>query len=87
MEVMVRTTQESRQALRSYLRNRRMTTSFHQTLTALTLNDLEDALGLLQGIHHPSEVWTKEIEAFLSKTMGTVPQDPASARPGLLEGR
>jgi len=54
MEVQAHTTPETRQALRSYLRNRRLTTSVHQTITYLTLNDLEEALRLLQGIHHPS---------------------------------
>lgn len=39
MEVQVHTTPESRQALRDYLRNRRLTTSIHQTITAQTLND------------------------------------------------
>src|ERR1035438_9704419 len=66
MEVQAHTTPESRQALRNYLRNRRLTTSIHQTITTQTLNDLEDALPLLQGTPHPSEAWTEEIENFLS---------------------
>lgn len=86
MEVIVHTTPESRQALRSYLRSRRLTGSVHQTITALTLNDLEEALRLLQGIQHPSAAWTEEIESFLNKTVGAVQPDPASALPGLLEG-
>lgn len=57
MDVQAHTTPESRQALRSYLRNRRMTTSIHQTITTQTLNDLEEALGLLRGVHHPSAAW------------------------------
>ena len=86
MEIRAHTTPEDRQALRSYLRNRRLTTSIHQTITAQTLNDLEDALRLLQGIHHPSAAWTEEIEIFLAKRVSTPSPDPAWALPGLLEG-
>jgi len=67
MEVQAHTTPESRQALRSYLRNRRMTTSIHQTITTQTLNDLEEAIRLLRGVQHPSEAWVEEIEAFLAE--------------------
>src|ERR1035438_4211068 len=49
MDVRAHTTPDDRQALRSYLRNRRLTTSVHQTITAQTLNDLEEALRLLEG--------------------------------------
>jgi len=86
MEVQARTTPETRQALRSYLRDRRMTTSIHQTITTQTLNDLEEALRLLKGVHHPSEAWVEEIEAFLSKRVSSPPPNPAWALPGLLEG-
>ena len=86
MEVQAHTTPESRQVLRNYLRNRRLTTSIHQTITTQTLNDLEDALRLLQGIQHPSAAWTEEIEVFLSKRVDTPTQNPAWALPGLLEG-
>ena len=64
MDVRVHTTPEDRQALRAYLRNRRLTTSIHQTITTQTLNDLEEALRLLDGIRHPSEAWVDEVEAF-----------------------
>jgi len=67
MDVQAHTTPETRQALRNYLRDRRMTTSIHQTITTQTLNDLEEALRLLKGVHHPSEAWLEEIEAYLEK--------------------
>jgi hypothetical protein len=86
MEVQAHTTPETRQALRSYLRNRRLTTSVHQTITTLTLNDLEEALRLLQGIHHPSAARTEEIEDFLAKRVTSPVQNPAWALSGLLEG-
>lgn len=85
MEVQAHTTPESREALRTYLRNRRLTTSIHQTITTQALNDLELALSLLRGIDHPSAAWTEEIELFLSKRIATPAQDPAGALPGLLE--
>jgi len=74
LPVIVHTTPESRQALRSHLCNRRVTRSIHQTLTASTLNDQEDALRLLQGIRHPSAAWAEEIDVFLSRTLGSGPQ-------------
>lgn len=83
MEVQVHTTPESRQALRKYLRDRRMTTSVHQTITALALSDLEEALRLLQGIQQPSD----EVETFLARTISQPPPNPAWALPGLLESR
>ncbi len=86
MEVQAHTTPESRQVLRSYLRNRRLTTSIHQTITTQALNDLEDALRLLQGIQHHSAAWTEEIEVFLAKRVAMPSPDPAWALPGLLEG-
>ena len=86
MEVQAHTTPESRQALRSYLRNRRLTNSVHQTITTQALDDLEQALRLLQGIHHPSEAWTEEIEMFLAERVQLPQPDPALALPGLLEG-
>ena len=76
MEVQAHTTTETRQALRSYLRNRRLMTSIHQTITSQTLNDLEEAQRLLQGIHHPSAASTEEIEAFLTKRITTPAQNP-----------
>ncbi len=86
MDVQAHTTLDSRQALRSYLRNRRMTTSIHQTITARTLNDLEEALRLLRGVHHPSEAWVDEIEAFLAKRAPSPVPGNATALPGLPEG-
>ena len=86
MEVQDHTTPETRQALRSYLRNRRLTTSVHQTITAQTLNDLEEALRLLKGVHHPSEAWVEEIEAYLAKRVTIPSPNPDWALPGLLEG-
>jgi hypothetical protein len=86
MDVQAHTTPESRQALRCYLRDRRMTTSIHQTITTQTLNDLEEALRLLKGIHHPSEAWMEEIEGFLEKRAPTPAPHNATALPGLLEG-
>lgn len=86
MDVSSHTTPEDRQALRDYLRNRRMTTSIHQTITTQTLNDLEEALRLLKGVHHPSEAWLEEIEAFLEKRAPLPAPDRATALPGLLEG-
>lgn len=86
MEVRAHTTPEDRQALKDYLRNRRMTTSIHQTITTQTLNDLEEALRLLKGVHHPSEAWLEEIEAFLEKRAPSPAPYNATALPGLLEG-
>jgi hypothetical protein len=86
MDVRAHTTPEDRQALRNYLRNRRLTTSMHQTITAQTLNDLEEALRLLEGIRHPSEGWVDEVETFLAvRTTAPVP-DRKWALPGLLDG-
>jgi hypothetical protein len=86
MEVQAHTTPESRQALRRYLRDRRMTTSIHQTITTQSLNDLEEALRLLRGVHHPSEAWVDEIEAFLAQRAPCPAPHNATALPGLLEG-
>lgn len=86
MEVQAHTTPESRQSLRRYLRDRRMTTSIHQTITAQTLNDLEEALRLLKGVQHPSEPWVEEVEAYLAKRTPSPTPRNATALPGLLEG-
>ena len=85
MEVQAHTTPESRQVLRRYLRDRRMTTSIHQTITTQTLNDLEEALSLLGGVHHPSEAWVDEIEAYLAKRAPSPVPRNSTALPGLLE--
>jgi hypothetical protein len=86
MEVQAHTTPESRQVLRRYLRDRRMTTSIHQTITTQTLNDLEEALRLLKGVLHPSEAWLDEIEAFLEQRVPSPAPYNATAIPGLLTG-
>ena len=86
MEVQVHTTPESRQALRDYLRNRRLTTSIHQTITTQTLNDLEEALRLLRGVQHPSEAWVDDVEAFLDQLIPRPSPRNATALPGLLDG-
>ncbi len=86
MEVQAHTTPETRQALRSYLRDRRMTTSIHQTITTQTLNDLEEALRLLKGAHYASGAWLEEVGAFLEKRVPSPAPSPATALPGLLEG-
>lgn len=67
MEVLAHTTPESRQALKEYLRNRRLTTSIHLTIATMALSDLEEALHLLTGIHHPNATWADEVEAFLAR--------------------
>ena len=86
MDVQAHTTPESRQVLRSYLRDRRMTTSIHQTIMTQTLNDLEEALRLLKGVHHPSEAWVDEIETYLAQRAPSPVPRNATALPGLLEG-
>jgi len=86
MEVQVHTTPESRQALKNYLRNRRLTTSLHQTITTQTLNDLEEALQLLRGVQHPSEAWVDQVEAFLDQLIPRPSPRNATALPGLLDG-
>lgn len=86
MEVIAHTTPENRRMLRDYLRNRRLTTSLHNTIMTLVLNDLEEALRLLEGIHHPSATWSEEVEAFVAKRVPPPPgPDPSWALPGLLE--
>jgi hypothetical protein len=85
MEVRAHSTPEERQALRQYLRQRRLTTSIHQTITTQTLNDLEESLRLLQGIHHPSEAWAEDVAAFLDQVLPRPQPRNATALPGLLE--
>ena len=86
MDVRAHTTPEDRQTLRDYLRNRRLTTSIHQTITSQTLNDLEEALRLLDGIRHPSEAWVDEVESFLDQLRPKPTPRNATALPGLLDG-
>lgn len=84
MEVQAHTTPETRDALRVYLRNRRLMASHHQAITFQTLCDLEEALRLLGGVHHPSEGWIDEVEAFLAPRIGKPPLAQSQALPGLL---
>lgn len=86
MEVQAHTTPETRNDLRVYLRNRRLMASHHQAITFQTLCDLEEALRLLRGVHHPSEGWIDEVEAFLGPRIGKPSLTQSQALPGLLEG-
>ena len=86
MDVIAHTTPDNRRMLRDYLRNRRLTTSLHNTLMTLVLNDLEEALRLLEGIHHPSAEWSDRVEAFLIQRVPPPPgPDPSWSRPRRLE--
>lgn len=86
MEIRAHTTPENRQALKEYLRNRRLTSSIHLTIATLTLGDLEEALRLLQGIHHPNATWTDEVEAFLAKCASSHAPNSERGLLGFLEG-
>lgn len=86
MEVQAHTTPESRRALRNYLRQRRLTTSIHQTITVQTLNDLEEALRLLKGIPDLPEPLRGEVEAFLDLRVPAAARPGGMPLPGLLEG-
>lgn len=84
MDVLPHTTPESRQALKEYLRNRRMTSSVHLIIASVVVEEFEEALHLLRGIEHPNATWVDEVERFLT-TRGTsqlAKQGPAL--PGLL---
>lgn len=85
MDVQAHTTPASRQELRNYLRNRRLVTSIHQIITTQTLNDLEDALQLLQAVRSISDVGIDEIDAFLVPRIGKLTLDPSQMIPGLLD--
>jgi len=85
MEVQAHTTPESRKALRTYLRNRRMTISVHQTITMQTLNDLEEALVLLRGFQKPTSSLMTEIQEYLEKRVPSPKAPLGPAIPGLLE--
>jgi len=87
MEVQAHTTPESRRALRNYLRQRRLTTSIHQTITVQTLNDLEEALKLLKGVLHAPEECREEIEAFLETRILRPPSVSGTPLPGIMEAR
>ena len=80
------TTIESRQALRTYLRNRRLTTSVHNSIILQALTDLEESLRLLRGIHHPSPEWSEEVESFIALCAPSPSPDHSLALPGLLDG-
>jgi len=86
MEVQAHTTPESRRALRNYLRQLRLTTSIHQTITVQTLNDLEEALRLLSDIRDVPEPWRDEVEAFLDTRVPSRARPGGTPLPGLLEG-
>lgn len=86
MDVQAHSAPESRQAPRNYLRNRRLTTSIYQTLTAQTLNDLKEALRLLSGAQHPFEPWAVEVDHFLNRLIPNSAPRNATALPGLREG-
>lgn len=87
MEVQAHTTPETRQALRNYLRQRRLTTSIHQTITMQTLNDLEDALRLLEGLSESPEWWKDEAATFLAQRMHAKQRATGTPIPGLLRTR
>lgn len=87
MEVQVHTTPESRRALRNYLRQRRLTTSIHQTITVQTLNDLEEALYLLHGVLQTPEACRDQAEAFLAARIPPPPRQPGTPLPGMVEGQ
>lgn len=87
MEVQAHTTPESRRSLRNYLRQRRLTTSVHQTITIQTLNDLEEALRLLKGFSESPEWWKDEVATFLAARLQTKPGANGAPLPGLLRGR
>lgn len=85
MEVQAHTTPESRNALRSYLRQRRLTTSIHQTITVQTLNDLEEALYLLTGVLRSPEECRGEAELFLEKRIPSPIRQSGTPLPGIME--
>lgn len=87
MEVQAHTTTESRHALRNYLRQRRLTTSIHQTITVQTLNDLEEALQLLKGVLKSPEECREEAETFLEKRIPRPPHASGTPLPGILVAR
>jgi hypothetical protein len=87
MEVVTHTTPSSRQELRTYLRNRRLVSSIHQTITIQALNDLEEALRLLRGVRQEAIAWSDYIDAFLAPRIESPKPDPPSALPGLLDER
>lgn len=87
MEVQAHTTPESRRVLRNYLRQRRLTTSIHQTITVQTLNDLEEALRLLKGTLNAPEECREEVEAFLEARIPHPPRPSGTPLPGLMEAR
>lgn len=84
MEVQDHTTPESRQALRNSLRQRRLTTSIHQTITMQTLNDLEEALRLLGRLRDSPDWWKEEVATFLDQRLHNKQRTPGTPLPGLL---
>lgn len=87
MEIQAHTTPESRQSLRNYLRNRRLVTSIHQTITLQALNDLEGALRLLKGLRESPDWCREEVDAFLEKRNPPPVLAKGTPLPGLLKVR
>jgi hypothetical protein len=86
MEVQAHTTPETRQALKDYLRNRRLTSSIHLTIATMVLNDFEEALHLLKGIQHPNATWANEVETFLGRCASSHVSHSANLLSELEEG-
>lgn len=84
MDRRAHTTPASRQVLREYLWNRRLTGSVHQATTSLALDDLDEAMRLLRGVNHPSVTWAEEIEAFLAQTDPRSEVKPSTPLPVLV---
>lgn len=87
MDVVAHTTPESRMALKDYFRNRRLTGSYHLVTARIALSDLDRAIQLLQGVHHPSTEWVEDVERYLSMVQPVPAPDPSLALPGLLVGQ
>ena len=85
MEVVAHTTPASRQELRNYLRNRRLVSSIHQTITTQALSDLEEALKLLRGVRQEAVAWADHIDAFLAPRIERPTSDSSQMLPGLLD--
>ena len=87
VDVQAHTTPESRQALRQYLRQRRLTTSIHQTITVQALNDLEEALRLLRGLSEEPEWWKEPVASFLAQRLPPAPVSKGTPLPGMRKVR
>jgi len=87
VDVQAHTTPESRQALRNYLRQRRLTTSIHQTITVQALNDLEEALRLLRCLREEPEWWKEAADSFLAQRLPQSAASKGTPLPGLRRAR